>query len=368
MKILHLQVIPKLSGVQNISKEIFKGLPEDWEKWILFSDSTNCGDKEECEKAFKNLDSKIIYSPNLIREINLKKDIKAFKEIYNLCKREKFDIVHTNSTKPGIIGRMAAFLAGTPMVIHTVHGLSFHKFMKFPKWQFYWMCEMFSSFFCHRIVLVNKYYSKYFKFFKKKTKTIYNGIEINKSINKLPSQDFPKLLFIGRLDEQKDPITLLKSLLIVKNKYPKIRLTIVGDGELKDTIKEFITEHQLESNVVLAGWSNDVKSFYETHDIFVSTSIYEAFGLTLVEAGLYELPVVSTTVEGIPEVVKDGETGLLSKPKDPESIANNIIKLIEDKNLRRSLGKASRERVINNFSIDRMNKEYLDIYNQLKDK
>jgi glycosyltransferase involved in cell wall biosynthesis len=111
----------------------------------------------------------------LYREIGIR-DIGAFIEIYSICKRERFDIVHTHSTKPGIIGRIAAKLAHVPLVIHTVHGLSFHDFVKFPRWHFYWICEMIASFFCDNIVLVNNYYRKYFKLFKSKVITIYNGV------------------------------------------------------------------------------------------------------------------------------------------------------------------------------------------------
>jgi glycosyltransferase involved in cell wall biosynthesis len=177
-KILHILARPYLAGAQRISLEILRNLSNDeYDKYVLFgNDAIDNNLKLECIEKFEMAAVKVLFSKNMCRNIGLK-DIPAIIEIYKLCKREKFDIVHTNSTKPGIIGRIAATLAHVPLVIHTVHGLAFHEFVKFPKWQFYWFCEMFAAFFCNKIVLVNKYYNRYFKLFKSKIITIYNGID-----------------------------------------------------------------------------------------------------------------------------------------------------------------------------------------------
>ena len=159
-KILHIQVLPKLSGAQKVSLDILRSLPTEYDKYILFGDLLDSGDKADCIKQFEKVGVKVLLLSELKREICWN-DIHAFWKIFKLCKKEKFDIVHTNSTKPGIIGRIAATLAGVPLVIHTVHGLAFHQFMKFPRWHFYWLCEMFASLFCDKIILVNQYYSKY---------------------------------------------------------------------------------------------------------------------------------------------------------------------------------------------------------------
>lgn len=364
-KILHIQVIPKLSGVQKVSLEIFKGLPnKDYEKWILFSDSTDAGDKEACKKAFEDSGAKILYTKNLHRAIG-KSDFSALWEIYTLCKKERFDIVHTHSTKPGIIGRIAATLAGTPLVIHTVHGLSFHHFVKFPVWQFYWMCEMFASLFCDHIVMVNRYYKKYFKWYRKKHSVIYNGIDytIYSTVpQKLKTNNEINILSVGRLDTPKDPITLLRAAKIVLEKNQSVRFTLVGDGEKYQDCLDFIEANHLTSFITLAGWQNDVSHYYATADIFTLSSIYESFGLIFLEAGYFELPVVSTNVEGIPEVVADGETGILCNPRDSEALAQNILKLVNNPGLRLQLGKKGKQRVTSLFTQQRMVSSYLAIY------
>lgn len=366
-KILHIQVLPKLSGVQKISLEIFKGLSDDkYEKYILFSQNSDNGDLEECVRQFEQAGVKIIFSKNLVRNIGLK-DLPALKEIYKLCKKEKFDIVHTHSTKPGIIGRIAATLARVPLVIHTVHGLSFHTFVKFPLWQFYWCCEMFASLFCKRITMVNKYYSKYFKWFKYKTSTIYNGLDFTKfppidEFEVKKNNKLPRILYVGRLDEPKDPLTLLKAIKIISNQYPEIELTMVGDGEKYNECVNYIQTNKLEKNVSMVGWKSNVSEYYMTHDIFAMTSIYESFGLIFLEAGYYGLPIVATNVEGIPEVVEQGKTGLLSSAKNPEAFAQNIIKLIENENLRKQMGQAGHEKVTTQFTSQKMVDQYKKIY------
>lgn len=369
-KILHIQVLPKLSGVQTISLEIFKGLSNlEYEKWILFSDKTDQGDIHQCIEEFEKVGVKVIFSSNLKRNIGLK-DIPATYEIYKLCRREKFDIVHTHSTKPGIIGRIGAWFAKVPLVIHTVHGIAFHEYVKFPVWQFYWLCEMFSSIFCDKIILVNKYYGKFFKRFAKKTLTIYNGLDFKKfplqsDENLLTRNEIPiKILYTGRLDNQKDPLSLLAAAKIVCEKHSSALFTIVGDGEKYQECLDFINENSLSSKIKLVGWQTDVAKYYQTHNIFAMSSIYESFGLIFLEAGYYNLPVVATNVEGIPEVVIDNETGFLCDPRDSVSLANNILKLIENKSLRNQMGVVGHNYVLTNFTSDRMVSEYDLIYKQ----
>lgn len=366
-KILHIQVLPMLAGVQKISLDILSNLSdEEYEKWILFSDDMDEDTKKNCEQAFKKNNVKVIFSKKIHREICFS-DIAALIEIYRLCRNEKFDIVHTNSSKPGIIGRIAAFCARVPLVVHTVHGLAFHDFVKFPVWQFYWLCEMIASLFCHKIVLVNQYYLKYFKCFKHKTTTIYNAIQYESlpenNINTRGNTPL-KVLYVGRLDTQKDPITMLRAAQIVIDKFPNCFFTIVGGGERYCECEKYVEENSLSGKIDLVGWQNDVSSYYASHNVFISSSIYEAFGLVFLEAGFYQMPVVATNVEGIPEVVKDGYTGLLFNPKDYNKFAEFILKLLTDEDMRIKYGENAKQWVTTNFTIDKMVKLYIELYDK----
>lgn len=365
-KILHILVLPKLAGSQRIALEILQGLPNaEYEKWVLFSakEDVSHAESDFCETKFRDAGAKVIYSKYMKRAIGFK-DIPATREIYQLCRKEKFDIVHTHSTKPGIIGRFAATLAGVPLVMHTVHGLAFHQFVKFPRWQFYWSCEMIASLFCHRIILVNQFYKKHFRAFKNKTQTIYNGIDFARlpSISPAEKPDIPKILFVGRLDESKDPLTLLKAAQIVIHAIPQAEFTLVGNGEKYDECVKFVLDNGLKQNITLTGWQDNVAQFYASHQIFVAPSIYESFGLMFIEAGYYQLPTVATYVEGIPEIIQDNKTGFLSEPRNPNKIAENIIRLIRDPRLRKQMGSAAHQHVTSSFCVTKMVKQYREAY------
>lgn len=367
IKILHIQVLPKLSGVQKVSLEIFKKLSDDkYDKYILFSDSLDCGDRTECIKEFEETGAKVLFSKHLKREIGIS-DFPALIELFKLCKREKFDIVHTNSTKPGIIGRIAAYLAGVPLVVHTIHGLSFHKFVKFPLWQFYWACEMFASIFCHKIVIVNKYYTKYFKWFKNKTCTVYNGVDYS-TFPAINTDNYTKIngkvnvLFVGRLDKPKNPLQLLEAARRLRSTHPNVHFCLVGDGEYMEQCRNFISNKHLEDYVSLEGWRTNVYDYYQRSDIFAVPSIYEAFGIMFLEAGYYNLPVCSTTAEGIPEVVINNTTGLLCEPNDVDAFTKNLALLIDDTELRKQMGNSGHIHVVKNFDSSKMVDKYLKIY------
>ena len=171
-----------------------------------------------------------------------------------------------------------------------------------------------------------------------------------------------KILFVGRLDAQKDPLTLLQSAYEVIQNEPETCFTLVGDGELYRDCKDFIKNTNLENNVFLAGWQDDVAEYYQTHHIFAASSIYEAFGLMFVEAGYYKLAVAATNVEGVPEVVEDNVTGLLSPPRDPHLLAQNILYLIRNKEQRKYMGENGYRRVTSLFSSKQMIEKYQELY------
>jgi glycosyltransferase involved in cell wall biosynthesis len=363
-RILHIQVLPKLTGVQRISLEIFRALPDDrYDKTILFGGPLT-PQTAECMEKFRSTGCKILFSNYLQREIGWW-DGRAWAEIYRLCRRERFDIVHTHSTKPGIVGRIAARLAGVPRVVHTVHGVAFHAWEKPWKRAIYFMIEWFASFFSHRITLVSAHYQKYFRAFGQKIYTVYNGVMLPENRGTGQSEDGSlRLLFVGRFEEAKDPLTLLRAfaLIVREEKRENIRLTLVGDGSLEADCRAFVVRNELDRKVDFVGWQADVTPFYADHQIFCLSSIHEAFGLCLAEAGSHSLPTVATRVGGIPEVIEDGVTGLLVPPRDPQAMFRAILRLVDDPSLCKKMGAAARKRVAELFSVHRMTEAYKQIY------
>ncbi|HEI9845846.1 glycosyltransferase family 4 protein [Morganella morganii] len=364
--IAHIQVIPKLSGAQLFSLEILKNTNIN-ERYIICSSSetTDKNQKNEFIRQFENIGVKIIWVKYLKRNIGIH-DILAFWELYSICKKYKFDIVHTNSTKPGFIARISARIAGIKKIIHTVHGISFHRNCTLIVRLFFYMIEIISLQFGHYNITVNKYYLKYYRICPwKKSYSIYNGVDFKK-LNTIESKPKDlntfKILFVGRLDKQKDPLSLIHAVSLCYKKYKNISLDIIGDGYLFKECIELIKELNLTDIINIRGWCNTPSIYYQSSDIFISPSIFEAFGFTLTEAAYYKLPIIATNVEGIPEVVKDKKMGFLVNPRDINEIAEKIIYFIENPKILKEMGEYGHYYVTNNFPIAKMVRKYNMLY------
>ena len=330
--------------------------------WLLCAPN-NCKHKKTLISEVKKFGVHVKTIDSLKREIGFH-DFKAFYEIYKLCRKEKFDIIHTQSSKPGFLGRIAGKIAGCKKIVHTVQGHAFHQFERPLKRLLFYMLEIFSGFFCNKLILVNKYYNKYFWFIpKKNVKTIYNAIDFRTLKQKENREDdLVRLIFVGRLDKAKAPMDFLKALDFVFHDVKNIVANIVGDGEYFPKMKRFILNHKMKDRVKLLGWRSDVPDLLAKSDIFCLTSIFEAFGIVFCEAGFTGLPTVATNVEGIPEVVINGKTGILVPPKEPELFAKAIINLIHNKELAESMGKHAHKWVSDNFGVDQLVSRYCEVY------
>ena len=146
---------------------------------------------------------------------------------------------------------------------------------------------------------------------------------------------------------------------------PDARFVIAGEGELRPALERQIKEHHLEKHVLLAGFRPDVLSLHKAFDIFVMSSVTEGLGTSLLDAMAAGKPVVATTAGGIPEVVVDGETGILVPPRDHEAMAAAIVALLKDEGLRTRMGRAGRARAETRFSAERMVQDTLRVYQRV---
>jgi L-malate glycosyltransferase len=146
---------------------------------------------------------------------------------------------------------------------------------------------------------------------------------------------------------------------------PDARFVIAGEGELRPALERQIKEHHLEKHVLLAGFRPDVLSLHKGFDIFVMSSITEGLGTSLLDAMACGKPIVATRAGGIPEVVVDGETGILVAPRDDRGLASAIVTLLKDESLRRRMGEAGLARVRAHFSAERMVQDTLRVYRRV---
>ena len=207
-----------------------------------------------------------------------------------------------------------------------------------------------------------------------RTVTVHEGIDLDRIAAAPRSElhhelwlphDAPLVGNVAALVPHKGQRHLVDAAGLVLPKQPDARFIIAGEGELRPALEHQIRQHHLEKHVILAGFRPDILSLHKAFDIFVMSSVTEGLGTSILDAMACGKPVVGTTAGGIPEVVSDGETGLLVPPRDPEAMAAAITRLLSDRSLRERMGAAGLARVRELFSAETMVKNTLDVYQRL---
>lgn len=332
---------------------------------------------------------------SLNRNINFFKDFKSFFEIRSLIKKYKPTIVHTHASKSGALGRLAAISMNVPIIIHTFHGHVFHSYFGRFKTAFYIFIERFLAKRSSSIITISELQAKEiikeFKICKEEKISIVplgfdlSKFHINQDLNReIFRKDFNinqediVISIVGRLTKIKNHEFFLDAISNLKNKTKKkLKVFIVGDGEDKNKLQENCInnglsfshyKNDLNADVIFTSWQREVEKIYAGSDIVCLSSLNEGTPVTLIEAQAAKKPVVSTDVGGIKDIVIDGKTGFLSKSNDMETYVNNLIKLIEDKELRDSFGEQGHANVIQKYSYKRLvgdvRKLYLGILNE----
>ncbi|ENV13457.1 hypothetical protein F965_01358 [Acinetobacter schindleri NIPH 900] len=319
---------------------------------------------EELEK------NDISFSPlnHLKREISLIHDALGFWEIKKHLKKLKPDIVHCHSSKAGLLGRLAAKSLGLP-VVFTAHGWAFTEGISPRKQKIYAQIEKFLIKFSDHIITVSEFDRIYgFNFGVGSldiVTTVHNGIPIQDlQIEKVRQFDQPcKIIMVARFDDQKDQMTLIQALGLLKNK--NWVMEFIGSGPTVERCKQEANKLGLGDKIKFLGQQRNVKDFLNNSDIFVLSTNYEGFPLTILEAMRAKLPVIATNVGGNNESVIDKETGFLTKKNDAQDLSRALSTLIDDRNLAIEMGERGYERFITEFTHDLMLKKTLKIYTEV---
>ena len=318
--------------------------------------------------------------PELVREINPLKDLLALIQLTRYIKKERFDIVHTNSSKAGILGRLAAKLAGVPIVVHTVHGWGHHDEMGKLRKGFYIFLEKCAGKLTDKIITVSYLDTK--KGLKNgiadsgKYITIRSGIDLSVFNPATIDVEHEKRKWgipltnnvvgsIMRFSKQKNPLDFVKMAAEIVEKSPKVSFLLVGDGSLKPQIESSILQFNLSEKVILTGVRNDVPQLLAVMDVFVLPSLWEGLPRVIPQAMAIGLPIVATEVGGILEAVKEGQNGFLVPPKDFHAMAHRVIQLLEDQNLAKKMGERGRKMVYPEFCVKQMVKSTESLYEGL---
>ncbi len=288
---------------------------------------------------------------SLLRPVQPWKDLQAFLRLWSLCRRRRYDIVHTHSTKAGLLGRLAAWCAGVPIIIHTVHGVPF-LIDKSLRSRVYLLLERLVAQVTDCVVCVGEVLRQELLAWKiapgEKLTTIHSGLDFSSYVpTRSPpearrqfgvEQAWPVIGCIGRLSEAKAQAYLVQAIDLLKEKYPGIRLLLVGEGKQRPSLEKLIRQSGLFRHVFLLGERDDITDFLNALDIYAMSSQWEGVGRALSEAMYWELPIVATPVNGVKEIVIHEETGLLVAPRDSRGLSSAIDRLAADRELARRLG------------------------------
>jgi glycosyltransferase involved in cell wall biosynthesis len=204
--------------------------------------------------------------------------------------------------------------------------------------------------------------------------TVHEGIDLG-HVDAAPAADLhadlwlphgsPVVGNVAALVPHKGQRHLIEAAAIVVKRVPDARFVIAGEGELRPVLERQIKEHHLEKHVFLAGFRPDILSVHKGFDIFVMSSVTEGLGTSLLDAMACGKPIVATTAGGMPEVVAEGATGLLVPPRDHQAMAEAIVKLLTNPELRARMGAAGVARVRAKFSAERMVQDTLEVYRRV---
>jgi glycosyltransferase involved in cell wall biosynthesis len=289
---------------------------------------------------------------------------KTLRRLASYMREHQIDIVHTHNPVVHHYGVLAARMAGVPVVVNTIHGISTLSMQKWAKLLFISSCLA-----CDRIVHVTQAVKEAFlktRVAAKHSTVIPNGIELEDLLAVQPRRREGHFVFgtIGRLAPVKDQASLLKAFSVVQREFPESRLEILGTGELEGQLGEQASELGISRKVCFHGWNPDIASFLSRLDVFVLSSRSEGLPLTLLESMAAGLPVVATAVGGIPEVVNRAQCGWLCRPEDPAALASMMKAALQSKDLH-DKGCRARRDVMAYHSAEKMTSDYLRLFSDL---
>lgn len=320
----------------------------------------------------------------LKRNISPINDLLALIRLYCLFHKQRFDIVHTHTAKAGALARIAAYFAGVPAIIHTPHGHNFYGYFNAFVSRLIVLIERVLAYITDRIMVLTelekKDYLRYNVANEKKLILIYQGLELEEF--KIVDSERAKLRenfgvgteeklvgFVGRLEQIKGLRYFIEAARIVLEKRKDTKFILLGEGGLRSSLETQIHSWGIEDKIIFAGWREDISEIFCILDILVLPSLNEAVGIVLLEAQAQGVPVVASSVGGIPEIVRDKQTGILVSPRDVRGLTEAILTLLDNPDKAFALGLAAQVWVRDRYKAEKMVKEVSGMYAEiLKDK
>ncbi len=311
--------------------------------------------------------------PELTRDPHPWKDVVALVKLARLIRRHRYQIVHTHTAKAGFLGRLAAAMAGSPIIVHTVHGVTFHD--QIPRLQrgFYLLLERVAARFTHQFVAVGEdvrnIYVRSGVGAPQTYETIYSVMPLDAFIEAGQMHDAEReqvraalglaphhrvVAMAARLEARKGHVYLFQAVQRVLPRHPDLRVLILGDGDLRPQLEWQVRSLGLSDVVRFLGHRTDLARVLAACDISVLTSLWEGLPRVLVQSAAAGRPILTFDVEGAWEIVRDGRNGFIVPSRDVEAFAARLDTLLGDRDHARALGAAGRAQVSEQWTVETM--------------
>lgn len=322
----------------------------------------------------------ILREPDLVRDPSLLRDARAYWALVRRFREARYDIVHTHTSKAGLIGRVAARRAGVPIVVHTPHGNVFHGYFSKPVTRFFIELERYAAKRTDAIIEltaggVEEHLEQRIGR-REQFRVIHSGVDFSPFAAARAEREATRASLgiapgeiliggVGRLEPVKGFSYFVAAAGAIARELPEARFLLVGAGSQEQALRDAAAP--LGSKFRFAGLRDDVPPIMAALDVLVVPSVNEGMGRVLLEAGAAETPVVASRVGGIPDLVRDGETGVLVAPRDAGAITAAVLQLARAPERRRAMGMAARERIVPHYSLETMVRRIEALYEELLD-
>lgn len=321
-----------------------------------------------------------LYVEAMSRELSPLDDLRALWSLYRLFRRERPDVVHTHTAKAGFVGRAAAWLARVPVIVHTFHGHVLRGYFGSLKTNLFRVLERLCAALSTCVLTVSDLNRRELLELEvtrpDKMRVVELGLDLQRFASApryggaireqlgLPA-DTPLVGFCGRLVPIKQPEIYLDAAHRVRAERPDAHFVILGDGELREGMEARVAELGERDGIHFLGWQQDTPPLLADLNLLVLTSANEGTPVASIEAGAAGVPTVSTAVGGVPDVVRDGETGWLVPDGDPEAVAEAILAALADPAETDRRGRTAQAEFLTRFSVDRLAADIAALYREL---
>ncbi len=321
-----------------------------------------------------------VFLETMSREISLKDDLKTLLELVRLLRRERPDVVHTHTAKAGMVGRVAAWLTRTPVIVHTIHGHVLKGYFGPLKTACFRMLERVLGWMSTRLLTVSAEVRRELLEMRiaspRKLQVCELGLDLQRFADTprhggvlraelgLP-RDVPLLGTCGRLTAIKNQKLFLHAAARLREQAPAAQFVLIGGGELMDELQAEAARLGLAEAVHFLGWRQELGPLVADFDVFVLTSLNEGTPVTIIEAASTGVPVISTAVGGVPDLISDGETGWLVPSEDVAALTAAMAEAIADPDGAERRAQRQQQAILARFAIDRLVADLSQLYREL---